>query len=274
MLSSSILPSLLRSGRAFGFLLLFALGPALSVGLGAEPSGGASTNVPPSVILHLPLALIRGQTNAIQFRGLGLTHITEIAILDAPQRSSAIFRSAGKAEVPKPLDAARAGDTQVSAELYLPQAASIASVRVALRAVDRATVTNEIFVIDADRGVDEKEPNGGFGQAQRIGVGKTIRGAIEKERDVDVYSFSAAAGDRIAIRIRAAEFGSALDSVLTLSDASGHSIGWNDDTAVGRDSEITASISTNGVYYVTVMDAHDRGGPIHAYLLSLERVAR
>jgi len=70
--------------------------------------------------------------------------------------------------------------------------------------------------------------------------------------------------------VLAARYGSALDSILTLYDADGHTVASNDDLdGTTTDSRLEVTLAKAGVYYVSLIDAHDTGGPAHVYRLSI-----
>jgi hypothetical protein len=115
--------------------------------------------------------------------------------------------------------------------------------------------------------IPEKEPNDGFRQAQKIQVPQVIDGLIDRPRDVDVFRFEGKAGQKVICEILAARHGSALDSILTIYDAQGRELASNDDTEASPDSRLEVTLPKAGIYHVTVMDAHDQGGPEHVYRL-------
>lgn len=224
----------------------------------------------PSVLLASPLAAVAGATNSIKLRGLNLTNAVEVRFLAVPSGLVSTIRSATKSEPPKPLDAKRAGDTQIELSLLLPSGIAAVELPFVVVTPDGLSATNRLVVLPADGAVDEKEPNGGFKEAQLIRFGQTVRGEIGKEKDVDVFRFEGAAGDRIRVELTAARLGSALDALVNLHDASGHLLASADDPLPGRDAVLEATLPTAGPWFLVLLDAHDRGGPAHPYLLSLQ----
>src|SRR5439155_2829501 len=87
-----------------------------------------------------------------------------------------------------------------------------------------------LTVVPAGALIREKEPNGGFHQAQSVSFGKTIQGVIGEAKDVDVFKFEAKAGTEITAEVFAARYGSLLDSILTLYDDHTHLMSPSDDT--------------------------------------------
>ncbi len=224
----------------------------------------------PSVLLTSPLAAVAGATNTILLRGLNLTNVGELRFMAPPAGLVSVIKSATKSDPPKPLDAKRAGDTQIELSLVLPAVVDAAELSYVVIARDGGSATNSLLVLPAGQAVSEKEPNGGFKEAQKIAVGQTVRGEIGKEKDVDVFRFDGAAGDRIRLEITAARRGSALDAVMNVYDAYGHLLASADSPGAGKDAVLEATLPKAGGWFLVVLDAHDRGGAAHPYLLSLQ----
>jgi hypothetical protein len=83
---------------------------------------------------------------------------------------------------------------------------------------------------------------------------------------VDVYRIEGAVGQRITAQVLAARYGSALDGMLTLYDADGRQLAASDD-ADGSDPRLEVRLPRDGVYFLSLLDAHDQGGPLHPYRL-------
>jgi hypothetical protein len=118
--------------------------------------------------------------------------------------------------------------------------------------------------------VAEKEPNNGFKEAQPISLGAVVEGAIAGSMDVDVYRFEGKAGQQVVVEVQAARLGSALDSFLTLYNDRAQVLDSCDDIPGSTDSRIEVKLPTDGVYYAAVSDAHDTGGPLHVYRLTVK----
>jgi hypothetical protein len=173
------------------------------------------------------------------------------------------------AEVPNGQDAKRVGDTQVEFEITLPPDMPVGRLPFHLVTVDGVTATRELLVVDATSRADEKEPNNGFGEAQQIQAGIPIRGAIQEDKDVDVYRVNVTAGRKISCAIFAAESGALLDPVLTIFDERGNILAATDDSGDSRDSRTFFTPAITGACFVAVNDANDRGGPWHTYTLEI-----
>ena len=125
----------------------------------------------------------------------------------------------------------------------------------------------------------EAEPNGTVATASPIsGTNAVIRGMLYPNGDVDFYSFTASAGDRVyAATMTSFSAGSSTDSQLTLLASDGTTvIEFDDDngTFAPLSSSIAgATIPANGTYYLKVNDfaagtTSERGYELHFRLQS------
>jgi len=83
-----------------------------------------------------------------------------------------------------------------------------------------------------------------------ISVGGTVTGSLETAGDHDWYAITLTAGQTLVF----SEDGSGLtprqDSYLSLRDASGNVIAWNDDSGGTLNSSIYFQVTTSGTYYL------------------------
>jgi hypothetical protein len=166
-------------------------------------------------------------------------------------------------------DIPRVGNTQAEIEITLP--ADYTGETVAVTLANKAGDSNaHRLIVDRSPVLAEKEPNNGFAQAQTIAIGQTVAGAIDRGFDVDVYRFEGKAGQRVTAEVVAARYGSPLDSILTVYTSDGQVVAANDDMdATTTDSRLEATLPRDGTYYLSLVDANDRGSPAHVYRLSL-----
>ena len=87
--------------------------------------------------------------------------------------------------------------------------------------------------------------------------------------DVDVFRFSGKAGQVIIAEVKAARLGSALDSTLMLHDEKGQILATSDDQSDTTDSLLRFPLPSDGNYFLTLIDANDKGGAAHPYQLSV-----
>ena len=89
---------------------------------------------------------------------------------------------------------------------------------------------SRLFYVDELPSSRESEPNSTLDSAQRISLeAQTLHGAMEDLDDVDYFAFEAAAGERWTFDLRSIEYGGFLENNLTLLDAEGRSVAFNDD---------------------------------------------
>lgn len=104
----------------------------------------------------------------------------------------------------------------------------------------------------------EKEKNNTSETAQAVDV-NSVLDANSDSNDVDIFSFTAAAGQRITIDCLAGRLDSQLDGVMALSNAAGQTLASSSDY-FGRDPFLDFVAPAAGKYFVTVNDLSYRGG--------------
>jgi hypothetical protein len=116
--------------------------------------------------------------------------------------------------------------------------------------------------------IADKESNDGFRTAQTVALPCVIEGTIGRAKDVDVLRFDGKKGQVFLAEVLASRHGSPLDATLTLYDANGRQLAGNDDFAKEhRDPRIEMTLPADGVYYFSLIDAHDTGSNLHVYQL-------
>ena len=146
------------------------------------------------------------------------------------------------------------------------------------------SVSNEVtYAVNTLPEATDTEPNNDIDTAQQITLPCIINGRIAESADVDVFQFNAAAGARVVADVQARRLHSPLDSLVRLTDATGHVLKWNDDavhkeghlhTDMGllthhADSTLIARLPKAGRYYVHLADTQRHGGPAYAYRLRI-----
>ncbi len=130
----------------------------------------------------------------------------------------------------------------------------------------------------------EKESNNDTKTAQAVTLPMIVNGRIDTAGDMDVFRFTAKAGDEICAEVFARRLNSPLDALLRITDASGKVVAWNDDYVVKdvhlhkdivgltthhADSFVTAKLPKAGTYYVQLADTQRHGGDAFAYRLHI-----
>lgn len=139
-------------------------------------------------------------------------------------------------------------------------------------------VSNSVpFAVDTLPEAFEREPNDAPKDAQRLKLPVIVNGRIQAPGDADGFSFAGRAGEDIVAEVSARRLDSPLDSVLALTDASGHRLAFNDDhedkgaglVTHQADSLLGAKLPAAGTYFVRIGDAQRKGGPEYAYRLRI-----
>jgi hypothetical protein len=133
--------------------------------------------------------------------------------------------------------------------------------------------------------LEDSGAHGNLDKAQSISIPCGVSGCIEKEGEIDCYSFEARAGEKFTFEVIAQRHQSELDSILRIRNAKGEMLIENDDYSdgLGRvqgtggvfpDSKIAGwSAPADGRYFLELRDVHRRGGPGYVYFLTAERSA-
>jgi len=248
---------------------------------------------PPAIVLAMPFAVPYtppGADNAsvkLVLRGLRLENPTEVRVTVANGGTgvatgtgtgvaTAKILSSGAAAVPDKLEAKRVGDRQVEIALTMPSEPPVDGL-LELRVVTAAGVSQpyRIWVDAGAKAVEEKEPNDGFDKAQAVelasGSATKLDGVIHEARNVDVYRIDGRAGERLRGELMAARQGGPLDAFATLFDETGNIVMQADDADGVADPRWDTVLPRSGRYFLSIQDAHDRGGVLHRYRLVLEK---
>lgn len=221
----------------------------------------------PKIIGTAPLGVVPGTAVKLTIRGLKLDTATEVRVGES--RDSVKILNKSKVMPPNQVPPTLVGDTQVQVELKLPPNIKGPTVPLVVITPEGETTAHALLV-DSEPLVAEKEPNNGFRQAQPVQLGQIIDGLISQNQDVDVFRFDGSAGQRVVIEVFASRHGSPLDPVLTLFDAAGNILAVDDDGAGhANDARLEITLRQSGMFYLSVADAHDLGGPTHFYRLRM-----
>ena len=143
---------------------------------------------------------------------------------------------------------------------------------------DGKMLSNKLpFASDTLPEISEQEPNDTLASAQAVSLPVIINGRVGQPGDADVFRFTGRAGQTVVAEVSARRLGSPLDSVLTLLDAAGHQVAFNDDhedkgsglNTHHADSYLLAILPASGDYCVRLQDAQRHGGLEFAYRLRL-----
>lgn len=110
----------------------------------------------------------------------------------------------------------------------------------------------------------EVEPNNYVSEVEKIEQPVVINGRSNAPGDVDYFSFTAKAGQRITVAACARRIDSSLDSVVTVYDPQGRQLGSSRDALAG-DALVDFRAPAAGDYIIKVYDAAYRGGADYVY---------
>jgi hypothetical protein len=99
-----------------------------------------------------------------------------------------------------------------------------------------------------------------------------FNGILETKGSAAFFRVAAKKDQNLDFTVWARRLGSPLDSVLTVLDEKGKSLGSNDDAAGNPDSTVRVRIPADGNYTVKVADQLGRGGPLHTYRVEIAEV--
>lgn len=103
-----------------------------------------------------------------------------------------------------------------------------------------------------------------------VTIPTTICGVIDEAADEDNFKFSAKKGEVLVIGVESRSLGHPLDTVITVFDKDGKSLGESDDAVRNKaDSRLVFSVKADGDYTVRIRDLFEKGGWRFAYRLSI-----
>jgi len=246
-------------------LVIFGLSSLLA----AEDKPSAPKK-PPKVALAHPLALPVGKATKVVVRGWELEQVNEVRVSQPDVQLKLLVKS--KAAVPNKQDAKQVGDTQLELELTVAAEPVSGELTLVLVTPETESTSFSLLLGASEPRIDEVEGNDGFRQAQSIQVPQVVDGALHADQNVDVFVFELAAPQTVVIETIARQRGSALDSLLTLYDDQTNILEISDDQRGTTDSYIERQLPA-GRYFLSLQDAHDRGGPAHPYRLVVRGAA-
>jgi len=115
------------------------------------------------------------------------------------------------------------------------------------------------------------------GTAQPVTLPVIINGHVGQPGEREVFKFTGHAGQAVVAEVFARRLDSPLDSFLSLVDAKGQTLAFNDDfedkgsglNTHHADSYLTATLPADGTYFICLNDTQGQGGPEFAYRLRL-----
>lgn len=118
----------------------------------------------------------------------------------------------------------------------------------------------------------EAEPNQGFDTATPVTTfPSAFNGILQEPGDVDIFKFTAKAGQVFEVECFGRRIRSPIDPVMNLYKANGEGITGNDDSR-GPDSYFRWQVPADGDYAIRVADHLNRGGPQFTYRIEFQEV--
>lgn len=220
----------------------------------------------PSIRYPVPLTVPPGQKTKVTLRGAKLDGVTVVTAADGV--TAKVLGKGKKVAVPNGYPADQIGDTEIEVEIDVPKGFAAGHVPLVAVAPGGSSEPHRLTV--SSPSTAEKEPNDGFDTAQEVTLPATVEGSIGKEKDVDVFRFAGKKGQTVTVRADAARLGSPADLLLTVSDADKRTLKLVDDAGGQADPSVTLTLPADGVYFVSLIESRDLGGPTFGYRLRVE----
>ena len=212
----------------------------------------------------------------VRYQGGG-NYLYRLNIGELPYLQS-VFPLGGKRGVPNTVNVAGANLGSInSIQLDISPDASLGIQELRVSNPNGLETNPYPFAIGEFNETNETEPNDALAQENKIGTPITVNGRIEKEGDVDRYSIKVEKGTSLVFDVKAREFRSQLDPVLTIySHKKGEAEGSveeqvlrvNDD-ASGTDARIAFTFPDVGDYGISIRDLNSAGGSNFPYRLTI-----
>lgn len=134
------------------------------------------------------------------------------------------------------------------------------------------TPSGHVMRISTVANAMEVEPNNGFENATPVAeFPSSFNGILQEPGDVDLYKFTAKAGQVFEVECYGRRVRSPIDPVMNLYKATGEGITGNDDSR-GPDSYFRWQVPADGEYAIRIADHLNRGGPEFVYRVEFQEV--
>lgn len=217
----------------------------------------------PRIAVLAPLGAPAGKSSKVTIRGILLDKAKEVQVSGG---GAAKILSKGAAPVPDK-NPEQVGDTQVEAEIVLPEKVPEEGFQVTVVTTEGTTKPQRLVVETKFPVIAEKEPNPGFRQAQEVKLPVVIEGTIGNPRDVDVFRFDGKAGQKVRVSVLARQHGSPLDPLVSLYTGAAAQLSG---AKVAGEATWEWTLPRDEALFLTLIDAHDSGSAIHVYRLRVE----
>lgn len=208
----------------------------------------------------IPLAVPSGKTKLV-LRGAKLDTATGVKAEGVAVK----LLAKRKVAVPNNYPPEKIGESEVEVEVELPKEFKGDSVTFT---VTTPVGTSDPLAVPVSKGATaEKEPNDGFDKAQQLTLPATVDATVGREKDTDLFQFAGKKGQKVTVEVLAGVNGSPADLLLTVYDANRQVVLIVDDVGGKPDPKAELTLPADGVYYISVLEAHDLGGTGFGYRL-------
>ncbi len=216
----------------------------------------------------VPMAVERGKTS-------------EITVHTYPNQKkgyegafAVLFEGTGLAAEPLPKGEKESVD-QLRLKVTVDPNAALGVREFRVAAASGISTVGQLLVVDSAVVIEQTEPHPTRDKAQALQVGQTLGGMLTAKEQVDVFKFTATAGQAVTVSLYSYRFFfkrhnqfDVLDPIVSLSDASGRELAANDDFQFA-DSLLHYKCEQAGDYYITVRDVDFNGTAAFSYVLQL-----
>jgi hypothetical protein len=238
------------------FPLLF-LCAAIVVSRAEDEKKSENSDLPTITSLQ-PFVFAAGSTNKATLKGKNLGDNATFQFNGCAATITGKFAPIKEDKPEKKDDKKKGGDEQqVEIEFSLPDnAPGGTNLTLIAHALNADSKPQPIFIVARGKLIEEKEPNGGFKEAQAVESGKCISGNFSQTTDVDVFKVHAKSGDTLKAEVFSARLIGNLDTSITIYDAKKTIIASNDDT-VGLDPAVTFKATEDSDYFIALTAVAD-----------------
>ncbi len=229
---------------------------------------------PPVASYIFPAGGQRGTTVAVRVGGLYLNDACDFHLLGAGVSASSRIRATRTVWFEGPfLDRPASQNPEVYPKDFAGSvqldASALPGVRYWRLSTSQGTTPLKKFVIGELPEIVEDEIEGDPVPVP-IHLPVTINGRIFPREDVDIWSFSARAGDVVSCQVAAARIGSPLDARLEVRGADGRLVAENAEVP-GPDAGLHFRAPADGEYQLRICDSAFRGNQDYVYRLTVTK---
>ena len=131
------------------------------------------------------------------------------------------------------------------------------------------TSNSHPFSIGSLAEISESEPNDSADKANAVNTPITINGKIDKQGEVDRFSFEIKTPQLLVFEVEALRLSSQLDALLTLYGAENDQVLAVNDDARRADARIEQNFTEAGKYSIAIRDLNNQGGGAYSYRLNI-----